>query len=309
MDFKKLNKEIGRFIGWITLVICSLIIKIIPGSWLYRFSEGLAGIGFIVLGKHKQVAKESLETAFGKEKNAKEINSIIKRCFSCMIKSALELLFLLDKPALLDRKVRIEGKENLEEALSRGKGVILISAHFGNFPLILTKLCLEGYKCAVIMRHMRDRRIEKILFKHRDLYGLKSIYTQPRNTCVEDTIKSLRNNEIVFIPMDQNFGTAGVYVDFFGKKAATATGPVIFAQRTKAAILPCFIIRQEDDSHKVIFEPPLEWENGRNPKETISINVQKITRVIEAYIRRYPAEWGWIHRRWKSRPKEEKQGG
>ncbi|MBU1905372.1 MAG: lysophospholipid acyltransferase family protein, partial [Candidatus Omnitrophica bacterium] len=114
--------------------------------------------------------------------------------------------------------------------------------------------------------------------------------------------EALRNNEAVFLPLDQNFGSGGVFVDFFGKKAATAIGPVVFARRTKAAIVPCFIIRQKDDTHQIVFEPPLELEEGKDKQETIVINIQKLTNIIESYIRRYPAEWGWIHRRWKSKP-------
>jgi KDO2-lipid IV(A) lauroyltransferase len=119
---------------------------------------------------------------------------------------------------------------------------------------------------------------------------------------VNSTIQALRNNEIVFIPIDQNFGTAGVFVNFFGRQAATATGPVIFAQRTKAALVPCFILRQKDDRHKIIFEAAIDLQEGKTPEETILINIQRLTDIIESYIRKYPAEWGWIHRRWKSQP-------
>ena len=94
-------------------------------------------------------------------------------------------------------------------------------------------------------------------------------------------------------------------MEFFGRKAATATGPVILAQRTKAAILPCFIVRQKDDTQKIIFEQPLELQLGSTEKETIILNIQRLTSIIETYIRRYPAEWGWIHRRWKSKPSQE----
>ena len=136
----------------------------------------------------------------------------------------------------------------------------------------------------------------------REKFKVKTIYSQPRKECVDLTIRALRNNEVVFIPIDQNFGTAGVFVDFFGQKAATATGPVVFAERTKAGILPCFIIRQADNTHKIICEPAIELVEGRDSQETIALNIQKLTNIIEAYIRKYPAEWGWIHRRWKSRP-------
>ncbi len=152
------------------------------------------------------------------------------------------------------------------------------------------------------MRPMRDAKVEKIFFEKRKKFGVKTIYSQPRDECVNNTISALRNNELVFIPIDQNFGTGGVFVNFFGERAATATGPVILAQRTKAALLPCFIIRLPHDKHRIIFEPELELIEGKDPQDTIAINIQRLTDIIESYIRKYPAEWGWIHRRWKSKP-------
>jgi KDO2-lipid IV(A) lauroyltransferase len=211
-------------------------------------------------------------------------------------------MFLMDRPELLKSKVDLVGKENLDKALSKKNGVILVSAHFGNFPLLLGRLAVEGYRAGGIMRPMRDSRVEKIFLKKREKFGGKTIYSQPRNECVNETIQSLRKNELVFIPIDQNFGTSGIFVNFFGRQAATATGPVIFAQRTKAALVPCFILRQKDDRHKIVFEPALDLIEGKNSEETILINIQRLTDIIESYIRKYPAEWGWIHRRWKSQP-------
>jgi KDO2-lipid IV(A) lauroyltransferase len=168
--------------------------------------------------------------------------------------------------------------------------------------LLLARLSLEGYKAAGIMRPMRDSRVEKFFLAKRSKLNIKTIYSQPRKACVDASIRSLRNNELVFIPIDQNFGSGGVFVDFFGRKAATATGPIVMAKRTGAMIIPCFIIRQKDDSHKIIFEPPLDLEEDKNDKDNVLKNIQRLTSVIETYIRKYPAEWSWIHRRWKSRP-------
>jgi KDO2-lipid IV(A) lauroyltransferase len=110
---------------------------------------------------------------------------------------------------------------------------------------------------------------------------------------------------LLFIPIDQNFGSGGgVYVNFFGHKAATAIGPAVFALRTGAPILPMFIIRQDDATHKIIIEPPIKVESQDDENETVTAVMAKITSVIEQYIRRYPQEWAWMHRRWKSRPSE-----
>jgi len=302
MDLKKIRKSFSRLLGWLGLNISSLIVKVIPPRFLYKFAGLVSSLAYTFAGKQKQIAFDSLKIAFGKEKESKELDNIVRECFDYIAKSAVELMFLMDNPQLLKERVYIAGKENLDKALSLGKGVILVSAHFGNFPLLLGTLAVQGYKVAGIMRPMRDSRVEKIFLKKREKFGVKTIYSQPRHTCVNDTIQALRNNEVVFIPIDQNFGTAGVFVNFFGKKAATATGPVIFAQRTKAALIPCFILRQKDDRHKIIFEPAIDLEERLSSEETILVNIQRLTDIIEAYIRKYPAEWGWIHRRWKSQP-------
>lgn len=307
MNSKTIRKKAAHLFAWLGLNVCSLIIKAIPVWWVYNFAETIAHLGYAFAGKHRKVAIESLTIAFGKEKTKQEIKQITKSCFESMAKSAVELMYLLDKPDLLDRRVEIAGRDNLKAALSKGKGVILVSAHFGNFPLLLAKLSLGGFKVNGIMRPMRDSRVERIFSQKRERFKVNTIYSQPRNTCVETTIKKLRNNELVFIPIDQNFGTGGIFVDFFGKKAATATGPVVLAQRTKAGILPCFIVRQKGDTHKIIFEPALELEEGKDRQETLITNIQKLTDIIEEYIRKYPPEWGWIHRRWKSRPAIKKE--
>ena len=301
MDFKKINKSLGRFAARLGLYWCSLIIKVIPWRFMYGFADGLGGIGYHFVTKQKKIALESLSIAFGKEKTAPEMEKIARDCFVFMAKSAVELLFLMDRPQLLKKRVEIINKDNLDRALGKGNGVILVSAHFGNFPLLMSKLSLEGYKVAGIMRPMRDTHVEKFFMDKRRALKIKTIYSQPRDACVRSTIDALRSNEIVFIPIDQNFGTGGVFVDFFGQKAATATGPVVLARRTKAALVPCFIIRQPDDRHRIVFEPALELEAGQDARATVIKNIQRLTGIIESYIRQYPAGWGWMHRRWKTK--------
>ncbi len=302
MELKKIRKFFTRLAAWIGINICAGLVRVIPPKHLYSFAGWIAKLAYIFARKQKAIALESLTIALGKEKSSAELEKIAQECFIYMAKGAVELMFLFDKPRELKAKVEMEGRENLEAALARKRGVILVSAHFGNFPLLLGALSVNGYKAGGIMKPMHDARMERIFLKKRDKFGVKTIYSQPRDACVNSTISALRNNEIIFIPIDQNFGTGGVFVDFFGKKAATATGPIVFAQRTKAALIPCFIIRQPDDRHKIVFEREITLEGAADTSGVIQANIQKLTNIIEAYIRKYPAEWGWIHRRWKSKP-------
>jgi len=115
----------------------------------------------------------------------------------------------------------------------------------------------------------------------------------------------LRNNEIVVIQVDQNFGTGGVWVKFFGKLAATPVGPITLALRTKAAIVPAYMIRESRGKHQLKIFSEKELIVKENKNETILLNAIELTRVIEGWIREFPSQWAWVHRRWKSRPSEQ----
>ena len=303
-----LRKQIYRgFVysaGFGFFVVCSLILRHLPEFMLYEIAKALAVVGYVLGLRFRKTALQNLNAAFGREKTQKQISRIAFDCVLSIFKSAVEVVSVIGKPPdYIRRKYSFVHKEHLDAALAKGKGVILVSAHFGNFPLMIVRLSCEGYKAAAIMRPLKDERFERFLAAERDRFRVHTIKSLPRRECVIATISSLRDNEAVFLPLDQNFGTGGVFVDFFNRKAATATGPVILAQRTGAAIIPCFIIRQKDNSHRIVFEPEMPLVRGRSNEQDIQLNVQRLTSVIESYVRRYPAEWSWIHRRWKARPR------
>ena len=244
--------------------------------------------------------------AFGKEKSQGELKKICKDCFYNAGRGAIEIGAFTARPSLIKETVSFEGnsRENLDAALKEGRGVIGISAHFGNFPLMLLFLAQMGYPTNAIIRPNRDGIIEKDFQASRSRLGLKTVHSYPREVCVAQSLKALRDKELLVVLLDQNTGSkSGVYVDFFGQKAGTATGPIIFAMRTQAPLLPIFTLRQGDsDTHRVVIEKHFYLEQKANDAETIQYNVQKLTNIIEGYIRKYPTEWGWMHRRWKSRP-------
>ncbi|MDP3142616.1 MAG: lysophospholipid acyltransferase family protein [Candidatus Omnitrophota bacterium] len=274
----------------------------LPEKATNGFAAIMAKLSYLFAVRHRRIAIESLSIAFGQEKDQCEITAIAKACFEIIAKGMVEVLWISEHPDCIKKKARIVGKEHLLKAFKEGRGAIGVSAHFGNFPLLLARLVQEGIKTNAIIRYSRDEKIEKYFEAKRREFGLNTIYSTPRTTCVTNSIKALRNNELLFIPIDQNFGTAGVFVDFFGRQAATATGPVIFAQRTGAPIVPMFIVREKDDTHRIIIEPPMYIEKKEDNAATIQHNISRITKIIEEYIRKYPQEWGWIHRRWKSKP-------
>jgi len=302
MRLKEIYKKLGRFIGRTAIQICLFILKFIPEKYSYSFARLLSRLGFFILVKYKRVAFDSLSIAFGREKTEEEIKRIAADSFETMARIAVEFMVFLEDLDFIDRHIVVEGRENLDKALAKGRGAIALSAHFGNFPLMIVKIAKQGYKVATVMRHMRDQWVDKYFEAKRHALAVESIYTQPRKECVEKSLETLRNNKILFMQLDQNFGSGGIFVDFFGRKAATAKGPIVFALRTRAPIVPMFMYREDGNMHRLVIEPEVEIAQGSDFEETIYLTAQKLTDIIEKYVRRYPREWGWIHRRWKARP-------
>lgn len=264
-------------------------------------SRGILRVAGLFVGRHLRIAEESLKIAFGEEKSDAEIREIAKNCLMGFGWCVVEICYYKYYPQRAVEDVRIEGLEHLEAALERGKGVIAVTAHFGNFPLMIYFLSVKGYDVNVILRPVRDGRLEVFLERTRKMMGnVRTIYSIPRKKCVYRTLNTLRENGIVFLLPDQHYGSEGrVMVDYFDKPAATATGPLIFQERTDAAIVPMFIHREKDGRSVIQIEPAVKIVPDDNREVFLTKNTQTITGVIERYVRRHPESWGWMHRRWK----------
>jgi KDO2-lipid IV(A) lauroyltransferase len=306
---KDVKKNIERTLVRWAFYFFSWLFKVLPYTAIKAMTGGLLAVAYVILQRMRRAAMGTLSIAFGKEKSQAELEKICKDCFYNAGRGAIEIGAFMVRPNLIKETFSFEGKsrENLDAAMKEGRGVIGISAHFGNFPLMLLYLAQMGYPTNAIIRPSRDEIIERDFQAARSRLGLKTVHSYPREACVSQSLKALRDKELLVVLLDQNTGSkSGVYVDFFGQKAGTATGPIIFAMRTGAPLLPIFTLRVGDsDRHTVVIEKHFYLEQKATDEETIQYNVQKLTNIIEGYVRKYPTEWGWMHRRWKSRPKSQ----
>jgi len=318
MSLKQKFKHIEQSLGLNAIILLRWIISRMP-FWLYRIFLGLfMAMGKPILLSKKKLAIKNLHQAFGDEKSEEEIEKIAHDCFMNFGQGMVDLIYIIDKPHLIKQNVRIEGGEYLDEAIKAGNGVIFIGAHYGNFILMYSSMVELGYKTNVIMRRTRDEAFEKYISDFRTKRGIQTIYDLPQRRCVGESLKALRRNEVLFILLDQNYGTDGrVFVKFFGLEAATATGPVVFGKRTGAVILPIFMMKDDkiypnesaENKHfkqKIVIKAPIRLEEAETEQKSIQLNISRMTAVIEAQIRLNPYQWGgWMHNRWKARTIEE----
>jgi len=305
---KEKKKFVRRKIGWILLRVNSSLIQIVPFRFTMYLGRVFGLLAYFFARRHRKIALEGLGTAFSKEKTSCQIRKIARKCFEFIGETAWEILYFLNRRDLIKERVDIVGKDNLVKALEKKKGVIALGAHFGNFPLMCLRLKEEGFVVNTLARPMRDEKAGSLIHKLRTEGGIKTIFSYPRKESVFGSLRALSNSEILVIQMDQNFGTGGVWVKFFGRLAATPVGPIVLALRSGAAIVPMFIVRKATGRHTLFIEEQVELEERQDKEETILVNAVKLTKIIENWVRRYPELWGWIHRRWKSRPDKKVYG-
>jgi len=278
------------------------IVLLLPRKVALSLGVCLADLPFWFSRSERAKALENLSIAFGEEKTPGEILRICRYCFENLGKGLMEVLqFPRLTSENLNRLVAFEGKENIDSALKMGKGIIVITAHFGNWELLGASLALSGYKVSFIVRPVRSPRLEALVSQNRESMGIGCI---SRGASIKGALRCLKRNEILGILSDIDTKVDGVFVDFFGRPAFTPRGPVSIGLRTGAVLLPAFIIRQKDDTHRVVIEKPLELKITDDVEEDIRVNTARFTRIIESYIRKYPEQWIWTHRRWKTKPDE-----
>jgi KDO2-lipid IV(A) lauroyltransferase len=281
----------------------SLAARAVPASWASRFGASLGDVFYHASSRYRTVALENLRWAFRDEWPEERVLRTAREAFRNIGKSAVEFLRM---PGLSDEDVRrltrIEGIGHLQEGLSKGNGALLITAHFGNWELMAARFSLEGYPLSVIARDADDPGANQLINRIREGKGYR-VFSRDRS--VKPVMQALRRNESVGILIDQNVAVQGVFVPFFGKLAATATGPAALARSTGAAVIPCFCIRQPDESHKIVLQPPIRLEFTDNKEADLYRATASITAAVEEAVRNHPAQWFWIHNRWKRRPTEE----
>jgi len=314
MKKSKFKKKFEKNVSWVTFSIMRVLFTFIPERAFPSIAHYLEVISRPFGRKWRRIAMENLTLSLGKEKSKEEVEYIQRACFreatQCFCEMVSAMVSLFRSSSVLNElkeKFILEGEENLKRALSEGKGVIGLCAHFGNFTLMGSGLTSRGYPFALVVRPADESRVETYFQKWRDRMGYDSIPALPRSQAVRQSLLALRQNKILALFADQNKAKGGVFVDFFGRPAGTVVGPAVMALRTSAPIVPIFNVRQGANKHKVIIGPSIKLEISGNQERDILAVTAKITKVIEEFVRKYPTHWWWFHNRWKTKPKKEEE--
>ena len=294
----RVAKAVRYFIGLRIIKLLFSLPSFLPLTRALSLSKFIVKIGSPFAGEYRRQALKNLKLYYKKERSFSEIKKMAEEIGVEATKGAFETIYSVSpRKEELYSTITIKGKEYLDAALNKGKGVIALSAHFGNFAVMRGKLTSEGYPFSLVIKLPRDPGISQYFKMKMKQYNLKFILADPATVSQKEILRTLRKNEIVCLIVDGDQKIGGVPVMLMGQEIAMPPGPAILARRTGAIVLPMFIIRQKDNSQKIIIEPPVDIMENEDQNKAVTLLCQKFATIIETAIKKYPTQWYWINKK------------
>jgi KDO2-lipid IV(A) lauroyltransferase len=248
--------------------------------------------------RHRRIARENVRGALGHVLGDAAQRRIVRRSFAHFGRVGLEVSrFGRMTSDSCHHIAHHEGLEHLQAAHARGRGVLIVSAHFGNWELHALLQGWVGYPLGLVVRPMDNPAIERLISR---LRGQSGNTTLSKRRSLGTVQSALRRGEIVGVLVDQRPRHGGILVPFFGRPALTSSAPALLALRTGAAMLPAFSVPRAEGGYRLVYEPEIRVERSGNIEADALRLTAAYTRSVERWVREYPELWLWMHNRWKS---------
>jgi len=289
------NRRIRFFIELTIFRFVSFGVALMPRSLVLAFGAGLGRLSWLLFSKRRCKAEENMRQALD-EMPAQQVRSEVLKMFVHLGVVGMELLMLKrfhDEPDLA-RYFDFEGLDNLRRAHARGKGVLLLTGHLGFWEAGTFFLPKLGFPTAFIAKKMKNPRMDEFITHTRELSGGEVIDAKRGARRI---IRALGEGKVVCVLPDQD-NRDGEAVEFFGRPARTTTMVAQLALKTGAAVVPGFTLRTPDNRYRSYFEPELEFPEKEGPGAAI-VNTRLVNQALETAIRKAPAQWFWLHNRWR----------
>jgi Kdo2-lipid IVA lauroyltransferase/acyltransferase len=293
----------ARAIYWLMLAFVHAL-SLIPDFILYPLGALGGLIGFLFDRRHVKIGLKNLEIAFP-ERPLSERRRILRASYVNLGRSAAEFIRLGGFfHARLQNRVSYERFEYWGEVMGRhpGRGMLILTAHFGNFELIAPAHAMHGHQISLVHHTQRFLAGDALVTFVRERAGVEIIR---KHAAARAVLKALRGGKLVGIPFDQNAKRSeALFVPFFGEPAATISGLARLARISRAPIVPVFIVRQKDNrSHKIVIQDEIPVQRTLDEQADTEENTRRFVKAVEDMVRRYPEQFLWTHRRFKTRPR------
>lgn len=273
--------------------------KIIPQRLAYAIGDRIGDLFFYVIRIRKKVALKNLTQCFGNEKSAKELNRILLLNYRHFGRVLMEFAQMprLKRETILEQ-IPIKNIEYLRKFLHQEHGMFVMSGHFGNWEYMAAAVANVGPQLFCIFKEQKNLAIDNIIKQVRIDIGL--IPFKVRGEAAKGILKVLRQNGFVLIVNDQDAGRRGDMIDFLGRPASTNRGPALIAIKHRVPVIMAFGVREKNGRIRVHLEKFPDIHRYSNDDEGVKQFLLDYNKILEKYIRNYPEQWFWMHRRWKT---------
>ncbi len=285
------------YLLYLPLSIIILFTRVLPVKAVLKFGAFVGRMIYVFSSKRRKVCNNNLKAAFGSNMSYKRREKITKTIFMNFGLSFVEL-FLMPRMSdkFFDEHTSVRNMQRVPDALKKDKGVVFLSAHYGNWELAASISAHNGYKMHALARVQKPYFLNDMLNDFREVRGTTVIQ---KGMQLREILKNLRNNGIVGLIGDQS-GKQGQMVDFFGRPIYLADGAFRIAAQAGSVVLPAFNVRRGNGfSHELVIEKPIEKKEAESVEEFVSRAVIEYRDLLQKYIVKYPHLWLWGNRRWK----------
>ncbi len=269
----------------------------LPVGFARSLGRFFGGVYYRLDGRHRKVALENLRRAFGADWSEADCRRVARNSFREL---GFNLVEFLRVPVFLrsgwEKHFRVEGGEKVKAALAKGKGIIFLLAHFGNWEYLGFSPRLLTFPGAAVGQEIKNPAVDGLVKDIREQIGLELL---PKFEVASSILSYLKRNGAVAILGDQRARKMNVEVDFFGGPAPTSAAPAVLALKSGAAMLPAFIFFEAGGRYRIVFEDEVPGPTGLPLKEAVRELTQAIAKIFERKIRERPELWLWGHRRWR----------
>ncbi len=273
----------------------------LPRSLARAVGAGLGAVAFAFTGRLRRTGGRNLQIAFPESDAAWRMRTLRQLYRNLGLHLAEFCRMSRYTPESTRSFIRYAGLDHYLAARDQGRGVLVVTGHLGLWELSSFYHSLMGYPMSMVIRRLDNPLVDRLVNGIRCLHGNTVLH---KDDFARGLLGAMRRGDTVGILMDTNMTPPqGIFVDFFGTPACTPSGLARVAMRTQAAVLPGFLTWREDEKKYVLeFGERLELVRTGDDEQDMVTNTQICTTAIEAWVRRYPEQWLWVHRRWKTRP-------
>jgi KDO2-lipid IV(A) lauroyltransferase len=300
-SFKKIRKNIKYSLLVAAIKVLLVVIRLLPRKVSMKIGAVLGASAFRLLHEEQGKTISNLTIAYGKKKSAAEIAAMAREVWINLGKSGVEFAIKMgqEKPDEFFKDLEVRGNEYLQEAFRKGKGILGLISHMGCWEATAMGLPMLGIPSYAIGKKLGNEKLNTLLFESR---GKKGVPTLARGSSYKTILRTLKENNLIGILIDQDTEVRGVFVDFYGRPAHTPIGAAMLAMDSGAPVLPMFYLKKEDDTYVFIIEKEIPLVMTGRRRQDMEENTRRFHEVIEKYIKKYPTQWVWMHNRWKTTP-------